>query len=400
MGDFSGLLQEGATKAWLFIPSAILLGALHGLEPGHSKTMMAAFIVAIRGTIWQAALLGFCAAFSHSLVIWGLAAAGLAWGQQWNAETTEPYFQLGAGIMVIGTALWMAWKTYRDVRAEAAHGHSHSHEHHHDHPHPHTHGHAHENTTSHHGEHLERGPNGGKLVDLGHSLAELSIFDAGVPPRFELRFIDGKKNVLAPENGLRVMVTTLRPDGIKQDFEFIQKDEILFSTTDIPEPHEFTARVTLDHGGHAHYAEIGFSEADHEHSELIGLSGSEYQDAHEREHALEIQKRFASREVTTGQIILFGLSGGLLPCPAALTVLLLCLQLKHFTLGFALVACFSLGLALTLVATGTLAAWSVHHASRRFKDFSKFVRRVPYFSSAVLIVLGIVMIASGVRHLL
>jgi hypothetical protein len=54
MTDFSALLQQGVANAWLFIPSAILLGALHGLEPGHSKTMMAAFIVAIRGTVKQA----------------------------------------------------------------------------------------------------------------------------------------------------------------------------------------------------------------------------------------------------------------------------------------------------------------------------------------------------------
>ena len=58
MPDFLHALQSGATHLWLFIPAAILLGALHGLEPGHSKTMMAAFIVAIRGTIGQAVLLG------------------------------------------------------------------------------------------------------------------------------------------------------------------------------------------------------------------------------------------------------------------------------------------------------------------------------------------------------
>jgi nickel/cobalt exporter len=45
---FSELLQQTAGNAWLFVPSAVLLGALHGLEPGHSKTMMAAFIVAVR----------------------------------------------------------------------------------------------------------------------------------------------------------------------------------------------------------------------------------------------------------------------------------------------------------------------------------------------------------------
>ena len=68
MNDFTSLLQQG--NAWLFIPSAILLGALHGLEPGHSKTMMAAFIVAVRGTLKQAVLLGLAATVSHTAVVW------------------------------------------------------------------------------------------------------------------------------------------------------------------------------------------------------------------------------------------------------------------------------------------------------------------------------------------
>lgn len=68
MLSFPQLIQQGAGNAWLFIPSAILLGALHGLEPGHSKTMMAAFIVAIRGTVMQAVLLGLSAAISHTAV--------------------------------------------------------------------------------------------------------------------------------------------------------------------------------------------------------------------------------------------------------------------------------------------------------------------------------------------
>lgn len=68
MVDIASLLQQGAGNIWLFIPSAILLGALHGLEPGHSKTMMAAFIVAIRGTVSQAVLLGVSATLSHTAV--------------------------------------------------------------------------------------------------------------------------------------------------------------------------------------------------------------------------------------------------------------------------------------------------------------------------------------------
>src|SRR5258708_40358762 len=117
MPDFLHALQSGAANLWLFIPTAILLGALHGLEPGHSKTMMAAFIVAIRGTVWQAVLLGLSAAFSHSLIIWLLAAVALKYGSQWNAETTEPYFQLASAVIIARLALSMFWRTRRDTQA-------------------------------------------------------------------------------------------------------------------------------------------------------------------------------------------------------------------------------------------------------------------------------------------
>src|SRR5207302_8010387 len=88
MTDFQSLLAGG--NAWLFLPSAILLGALHGLEPGHSKTMMAAFIVAVRGTVLQAVLLGLAATLSHTAVVWAIALIGLHFGAQWNSETSEP----------------------------------------------------------------------------------------------------------------------------------------------------------------------------------------------------------------------------------------------------------------------------------------------------------------------
>ena len=88
-----------------------------------------------------------------------------------------------------------------------------------------------------------------------------------------------------------------------------------------------------------------------------------------------------------------------MPCPAAFTVLLVCLQLKRLTLGFTLVACFSLGLALTMVASGVLAAWGVRHAEKRFKNFGGFARRAPYFSAALLTVLAIFFIMQGWRHL-
>lgn len=111
MIEFSTLLQQGATNAWLFIPSAILLGALHGLEPGHSKTMMAAFIIAVRGTLTQAVLLGLSATLSHTVIVWIIALAGMYFGQKWNAEATEPYLQVVSAILIISIAVWMMWRT-------------------------------------------------------------------------------------------------------------------------------------------------------------------------------------------------------------------------------------------------------------------------------------------------
>jgi len=126
MNDFASLLQQG--NAWLFVPSAILLGALHGLEPGHSKTMMAAFIVAIRGTLKQAILLGLAATLSHTAVVWIIAMAGLWFGRGWDAHTSEPWFQLISGVLIIAIALWMAWRTWKESQP-------HEHHHHHDHDH-------------------------------------------------------------------------------------------------------------------------------------------------------------------------------------------------------------------------------------------------------------------------
>ena len=120
MTEFSQLLQQGAGNAWLFVPSAVLLGALHGLEPGPSKTMMAAFIVAIRGTVAQAVLLGLSATLSHTAVVWAVALVGLHYGSQFNADTSEPYFQIVSAILILGVAGWMIYRTRQDgIREDA-----------------------------------------------------------------------------------------------------------------------------------------------------------------------------------------------------------------------------------------------------------------------------------------
>ncbi len=366
MSSFNDYLAHG--NAWLFIPAAILLGALHGLEPGHSKTMMAAFIIAIRGTIKQAVLLGLSATLSHTAVIWVMAFVGLHYAGRFDAEQSGPYFQTATGVLVIAMALWMLWRV-RQAQRSTKHQH-------------------------------DQGTHGGMMVDTGHGFVEISVFETNVPPHFRLYFFDEHQKPLNCPKNEAVAIEIVRPDGQRQTFELANVDEFLQSTTDISEPHQFRVRLKLAHGDHAHTHEVEFTEHDHHHSHNHGAGSKEAQDEHERQHAVEIQKRVASGPVTTAQVIVFGLTGGLLPCPSAFAVLLICLQLKKIALGFAIVLAFSVGLALTLVTVGAAAAFSVHHATKRIKGFGELARKAPYLSAAVMVIIGLLLAAQGVRGLL
>ncbi|MBQ1562062.1 nickel/cobalt efflux transporter [Caulobacter sp.] len=374
MPSLADLFAQGAAHAWLFIPSALLLGALHGLEPGHSKTMMAAFIVAVRGTVLQAILLGLSATLSHTAIVWAIGLAGLYFGRNLNLETAEPWFQLASAVIIIGVALWMVWRTWREQQAD-----HHEHDHHHHHDHDET-----------------------RVIDTGHGVVELSIFEQGQPPMFRLAARTGHL-----PRASEVTVTTTREDGARQVFKFavrdgLAKDGFLESTTPIPEPHTFSARLSIAHGHHSHDFDVDYSEDGHHHDhDGLDVSSPGFQDAHARAHANDIKRRFAGRDVTTGQIILFGLTGGLIPCPAAITVLLLCLQLKQVALGATLVLCFSIGLAVTMVSVGVLAALGVRHAEKRFSGaFAAFARRAPYASGLLITLVGLILAAQALRGIM
>ena len=331
MTDFSTLLQNG--NAWLFIPSALALGALHGLEPGHSKTMMAAFIVAVRGTLMQAVLLGLAATVSHTAVVWLIALGGLYFGQHWSAEASEPWMQIASAVLIVGVAAWMLWRTSQNKAAcFHDHGSDGGHEHHdHGHAKAHEHDHAHKHEHEHEHEH-------GAGCTHGHRHAEPALAVA--------------------------------------------------------------VAVAATHA-HAHSASCAHEHHDHGHHALATVA-AEAPDAHAHAHTADIDRRFAGRQVTTGQIILFGLTGGLIPCPASITVLLLCLQLKKLALGAVLVLGFSVGLALTMVASGVVAALSVKHLSKRLGEsgrFGELAAKAPYVSGGLILLVGLYVGWQGVHAL-
>jgi nickel/cobalt exporter len=374
MLPIADLIQQGTTNLWVFVPTAILLGALHGLEPGHSKTMMASFIIAVKGTIGQAALLGLCAALSHSLVVWALAAAALKFGNELIAEQAEPYFMLLSALLVIGVSIWMFLRTRRDEVAARAH---------------------------------QRAPHGGKVINTGHGIVELEIFEAGVPARFRLHSYDQAMSIKSFGASETVTIETIRTDGAKETFELKPAGLFLESKQEIPEPHEFEVVLNMGHRDHIHRFEVSFSEEGHSHDDhghshhqhnhdigddLLGGDGT-YQDAHERAHAQDINRRFVGQKVTTGQIAMFGLTGGLVPCPASVTIMMICLHLKQYSLGAVMVASFSLGLAIALVSVGVIAAWGARHVGKKLGNgrFGDLARKMPYFSSALMGLVGVLM---------
>jgi cation diffusion facilitator family transporter len=118
-------------------------------------------------------------------------------------------------------------------------------EHHHGHSHGHGHG-----GEPHHDEARTIATPTGDLI--------LEVFEDGVPPRFRLRAPS-----VSPPAAERTLITTVRPDGTRQEFTMIAHGDFLESQTEIPEPHEFTAQLKIgpdaytvvfeehDHGGGA-----------------------------------------------------------------------------------------------------------------------------------------------------
>ena len=119
------------------------------------------------------------------------------------------------------------------------------------HDHGHAHGHARQDHEQHRHEHDQT-----HSLQTGAGFLRLEIFEDGVPPRFRLSCTDKE----LPEN--EMSVETVRLDGVRQIFAMIPRGGYLESIDEIPEPHAFTACVSLQRGGETHNVEF----AEHEHA--------------------------------------------------------------------------------------------------------------------------------------
>jgi ABC-type nickel/cobalt efflux system permease component RcnA len=140
----------------------------------------------------------------------------------------------------------------------------------------------------------------------------------------------------------------------------------------------------LQHAGHEH--DHGSTHAhDHSHS---------HSHPHDHSHALPSPGMAPTSWKGLGVI---ALSGGLLPSPSALIVLLAAVALHRIVFGLVLVGVFSVGLAAALTIVGVLVIKARTFATRRWGE--SLTNALPIFSAAAILVIGVFLTAGAVAKL-
>jgi len=295
---FTELITSNRADLAFFIMAALIaaiLGGFHAFEPGHGKTIVAAYLVGSRGTARHAVLLGSVVTASHTISVYALGIITL-YASQWIVpERLYPWLGLGSGLFValLGATLFFRRFLRSEPHPHAAHeGHPHNDDHasaalahrhtwwggHADHPHDHDHDHDHHGHDHH-----------------GH-------------------------------------------DRVR---------------------------------GHAH---------DHAHTEPELATAA---------HIHADNYTPASEGVSLKSLFALGITGGIVPCPAALVVLLGALAIHRVAFGLFLIVAFSAGLAIVLVSFG-LAMVYARQFMGRFNAHGPLTERwLPLASSAAITMIGI-----------
>jgi high-affinity nickel-transport protein len=243
---FTELITTRSMSLWFLITAAFIalgLGALHALEPGHGKTIVAAYLVGSRGTAWHAVLLGLIVTASHTAGVFALGAITLYASRYIVPEQLYPWLGVFSGLTIAGLGGYMFLRRWNG------------------HDHGHTHSHA-----------------------SGQS--------------------------------------------------------------------------------HSHW----FPSAKH--------------------NAAAHQPIEPAKSVSFYQLFALGITGGIIPCPAALVVLLSAFALHRIGLGFFLIIAFSLGLAAVLIAFGMLMVYARRFMARLRMDGPLTTRWLPVASAAFMTILG------------
>ncbi len=262
---FTELVSACNMSFWFLFTAAMIaagLGALHALEPGHGKTIVAAYLVGSRGTPRHAVMLGLIVTAAHTAGVYLLGVITL-YASRWIVpEQLYPWLGAISGLMIAGLASYLFLRAWTGESADHSHepGQSHSH-----------------------------------------------WFAALVKPRF---------------------------------------------------------------------------------ADAVSAAAA----------AKETQPAEAcASNIPLRQLLTLGITGGMVPCPAALVVLLSALSLHRVGLGLFLIVAFSLGLAAVLIVIGLLMVYARQFMAR-WKGDGLFAKRwLPIFSSGTMLILGLGIAAQSLR---
>ena len=156
-----------------------------------------------------------------------------------------------------------------------------------------------------------------------------------------------------------------------------------------PQPHahsrmrHYTPEPDHGHGqdhDHAH-------DHDHEHSHTHSAEGLHSHGGRVHSH---LPPGADGERITWQSLLALGISGGILPCPSALVVLLTAINIGRLGYGILLIVAFSIGLAGVLTGIGLLLVHARGLFSRLPMD-SMVARVAPVVSAAVVAALGVVL---------
>ncbi len=254
---FTQLISNRQLSLWFLITAALIamsLGALHALEPGHGKTLVAAYLVGSRGTARHAIVLGSIVTLAHTAGVYALGAITLYASRYILPEKIYPWLGVASGLIIAGLGLLLFMRRWVGEDPSLREDHSHWYD-------------------------VFSSPSSPTLVDASSAAA-------AVPARQAISF---------------------------------------------------------------------------------------------------------------KQLLILGITGGILPCPAALVVLLSAIALHRIAFGFFLIVTFSIGLAAVLIGIGLMFV----HAGRwlhRLNPQSALVRRhLPLLSAAFITAIGVALTLQAIK---
>ena len=121
---FTELVTTQHLSLWFLFTAAFIsmgLGALHALEPGHGKTIVAAYLVGSRGTARHAMLLGIIVTVAHTASVFALGAITLYASRYILPEQLYPWLGILSGLTIAGLGGYMLLRRWTGEDIEHAH---------------------------------------------------------------------------------------------------------------------------------------------------------------------------------------------------------------------------------------------------------------------------------------